>query len=262
MEIKQLHEIAQILREAYTLGPIEPLRSHLDGKDSKTAYAIQNINTQFWLECGRKIIGKKIGLTSVSVQVQLGVDQPDFGILFEDMQISNRGNLEDVMLIQPKVEAELAIQLSSDITDSNISFTDFIHAIKAIAPALEVVDSRIRDWKITFADTVADNGSSSYFVIGNWISPNNMDVYSCGMVLEKNKEICSLGAGAACLGHPYKAAFWLAKKLIEINQPLRANEIVLTGALGPMVSIAPGDHIKAIIGGIGKCEFNFMGGLM
>lgn len=254
---EKLYEAALRLRRAYGNSAIKPLREYVDITDSINAYAIQNLNTQFWLSQGRHIIGKKIGLTSSAVQKQLGVNQPDYGILFHDMKIDDEGSLQGQKLLQPKVEAEIAVRLCKDIDDPNIELAEFIESIDAIAPALEIVDSRIEDWKISFADTVADNGSSSHFVIGAWLQDKSIDLYSCGMVLEKNGEICSLGTGAACLGHPYKAGLWLAKKMIEINQPLKAGEILLTGALGPMVAIYPGDHIKAVIGGLGECEFHF-----
>lgn len=252
--VKAAHD----LRTAYLQGGISPLRNVLDGNDSDGAYAIQAINTRYWKSQGRRIVGKKIGLTAKSVQAQLGVDQPDFGILFDDMLIANGADLLSSKTLQPKAEAEIALMLHSDVTDPDIDLDGLVQAIGAVAPAIEIVDSRIRDWKITFADTVADNGSAAFYVVADqWLPLDQVDLYSCGMVMEVNGSIASLGAGAACLGHPLNAAHWLAKTMIKLGEPLRAGEVILSGALGPMVALKPGDHVRALIGGLGSCEFNF-----
>lgn len=249
---------AEGLRNAYRGGGISPLRNVLDGNDSDGAYAIQAINTRYWKSQGRRIVGKKIGLTAKSVQAQLGVDQPDFGILFDDMLIPTGGDLQASRTLQPKAEAEIALMLHSDITDPDIDMAGLALAVGVVAPAIEIVDSRICDWKITFADTVADNGSAAFYVVADrWLPLKEVDLYSCGMVMEINGTVASVGAGAACLGHPLNAALWLAKTMIKLGEPLRAGEVVLSGALGPMVALKPGDHVRAVIGGLGTCEFNF-----
>lgn len=251
--------LAARLRDAYAGGAVEPLRDGLAPDDASTAYAIQAINTRRWEGEGRRKIGRKIGLTARAVQAQLGVDQPDFGVLFDDMRIDDGGTLA-VHMLQPKAEAEIALVLGADLNGPDIMRADVEAATAHAVAAIEIVDSRIADWKISFADTVADNGSAAFFVLGGEKRPlAGLDLYTCGMVLEVNGEIASLGAGAACLGHPLEAALWLARTLAALGEPLRAGDILLTGALGPMVAIHPGDHVRARIGGLGSCAFTYSG---
>ena len=247
---------AERLRTAYTSGAIAPLRHVLDPTDADTAYAIQRINTDYWAQSGRTAIGRKIGLTAKSVQAQLGVDQPDYGVLFSDMQVENGQYLAPSKCLQPKAEAEIALILGEDLCAPDTSPEDVAAATAYAVAAIEIVDSRIADWKITFADTVADNGSSGFFVLGTEKHKlETLDLYTCGMALEINGDLASLGAGAACLGHPLNAAAWLASTLAARGEGLKKGDILLTGALGPMVALTPGDHVCAKIGGVGKCEF-------
>ncbi|RJF89297.1 2-keto-4-pentenoate hydratase [Oleomonas cavernae] len=248
--------VAQRLRDAYVTSAVPPLRDSLSPTDASGAYRVQSINTRFWQESGRRIVGRKIGLTAKAVQAQLGVDQPDFGVLFDDMAIPDGGTLDPAAVIQPKAEAEVALVLARDFDNLKATITDVINAVAYALPAIEIVDSRIADWKITFADTVADNGSSAFFVLGT--EPKllaGLDLRTCGMALEVDGNVASLGAGVACLGHPLNAAAWLARTLSAAGTPLRAGDIVLTGALGPMVPIVPGNRITAAIGGLGTCGF-------
>lgn len=254
----KLETAARMLRDAYRDGAVAPLRDIMDPTDANSAYAIQTINTRFWQYGGRRIVGRKVGLTSKAVQAQLGVGQPDFGVLFDDMQIPTRGTLLPSQTRQPKAEAEVAIILGSDIDDVDATPESLFAAADYAVAAIEIVDSRIADWKITFADTVADNGSSAFFVLGEAKKKlEDLDLYTCGMVLEVNGSVVSLGAGAACLGHPLNAAAWLARTLAAARDPLRAGEILLTGALGPMVALTPGDHVVAKIGGLGEASFHY-----
>ena len=254
-------EAAVRLRDAYRGKPVAPLRDLLGPVDADSAYAVQRINTRFWEAQGRRIVGRKIGLTASAVQRQLGVDRPDFGVLFQDMEIADGGILEAAEVIQPKAEAEVALIFGRDLDKRDATADDVFAAVDSAVAAIEIVDSRIADWKITFADTVADNGSSAFFVLGTERKPlPGLDLYTCGMALEVNGTIASLGAGAACLGHPLNAAAWLTRTLAERGEPLRAGDIVLTGALGPMVPLTRGAHIKAIIGGLGSVNFHFAGG--
>ncbi|WP_084397035.1 2-keto-4-pentenoate hydratase [Henriciella aquimarina] len=246
------------LLQAYDGNTIEPLRDIVSPTDVEGAYAIQAINTDYWQASGRRVVGRKIGLTAKSVQQQLGVDQPDFGVLFEDMRIANGGTLAPHRCIQPKAEAEIALVLAKDILAGHVTRSDIAEATDYALPAIEIVDSRISDWKITFADTVADNGSSAFFVLGEDKKKlDDLDLYTCGMALEANGEIASLGAGAACLGHPLDAAAWLGSTLAAHGTHLKAGDIVLTGALGPMVPLHPGDEVCARIGGVGTCRFTY-----
>ncbi|MBB6191274.1 2-keto-4-pentenoate hydratase [Sphingobium wenxiniae] len=250
-------ELADRLRAAYDAGAVAPLRDGLEPTDASGAYAVQAINTQVWQSEGRRIVGRKIGLTAQAVQTQLGVDQPDFGVLFADMEIANGGVLPFGKVLQPKAEAEIALILGNDVMDPGATAETIAAATDRAFAAIEIVDSRIADWKISFADTVADNGSSAFYVLGDAKPLNGLDLYSCGMVLEVNGQVASLGAGAACLGHPLNAAAWLARTLAALGEPLRAGDVVLTGALGPMVALNPGDEVKAIVGGLGSVGFRF-----
>ena len=246
------------LRDAYSGSVIPPLRGALEPNDADGAYAVQAINTRFWETAGRRIVGRKVGLTAKAVQQQLGVDQPDFGVLFDDMEIVDGGVIPSGRLIQPKAEAEIALILGADLAGPDISRADVEAAVAEAAAAIEIVDSRIADWKITFADTVADNGSSGMFVLSPARKPlAGLDLWTCGMALEVNGALASLGAGCACLGHPLNAATWLAQTLAARGEPLKAGDIILTGALGPMVPIGPGDSVRATIGGLGAVSFSY-----
>ncbi|AMK21923.1 2-keto-4-pentenoate hydratase [Sphingobium sp. TKS] len=256
--MSQQHIAAERLREAYSNGAVAPLRDILAVDDGAGAYAIQSINTRHWIDQGRRVAGRKVGLTAKAVQAQLGVDQPDFGVLFEDMAVADGGTVPVSRLLQPKAEAEVALILGADLPDRTVIREELEAAIAEVAAAIEIVDSRIADWKISFADTVADNGSSGLYVLSNTRHElAGLDLWTCGMVLEKNGEIASLGAGAACLGHPLNAAIWLANLLAEQGEPLRKGDLILTGALGPMVPIAAGDIVRATIGGLGTVSFSY-----
>lgn len=258
MPVPSYEDLALRLRNAYTSGAVLPLRDGLDPLDITGAYAVQTINTRFWARHGRRVVGRKAGLTAKAVQKQLGVDQPDFGVLFDDMRVPDRGRLDPALCLQPKAEAEIAFVLGADLTSPQTTAEQAGDAVATVHAAIEIVDSRIADWKITFADTVADNGSSAFFVLASEGKPlPGLDIWSAGMVMEINGQIVSLGAGAAALGHPLNAAAWLARALAERGEPLRAGDVVLAGALGPMVAIHPGDNVRAVVGGVGECSFTY-----
>ena len=248
--------IAERLRQAYSGGVIAPLRDGLAPLDAEGAYAVQAINTRIWRDEGRRLVGRKVGLTAKAVQTQLGVDQPDFGALFEDMALPDGGILRRDRVLQPKAEAEVALVLAQGLPDPATNAEAVFAACDHATAAIEIVDSRIADWKIAFADTVADNGSAALFVLGSTRRKlEGLDLYTCGMALEVNGTLASLGAGAACLGHPLEAAAWLARTLAARGEPLREGDLILTGALGPMIAVAPGDHVVARIGGLGETAF-------
>jgi len=181
-------------------------------------------------------------------------------VLFKDMMIESGGVLEASRVLQPKVEAEIAITLRRDLDNPEADIQDVIAATEYVLPAIEIVDSRIADWKICIADTVADNASSAFYVLGNEPRPiTGLDLWACGMVLEINGVVSSLGAGAACLGHPLNSAAWLARTLSNLKDPLRAGDVILTGALGPMAPIHPNAIVSTTIGGVGTCGFKYEG---
>lgn len=232
---------------------IAPLRDRLARTDVDGAYAIQEANTRAWLAEGRRLVGRKIGLTSLAVQAQLGVDQPDFGMLFADMAVGDGEPVAAGRLIQPKVEAEVALILGRDLTHERHTYADLIRATDYALPAIEVVDSRIANWNIRFVDTVADNASSGLFVLGS--QPRRLgelDLTACAMDMRQGDEVVSRGNGRACLGNPLNAAVWLADVMVRYGRPLQAGDIVLTGALGPMVNAGPGQTFVAEIAGLGS----------
>lgn len=246
------------LRGAYSGTTLPPLRDVLDPTDAVGAYAVQAANTAYWRAQGRRVVGRKVGLTSKAVQLQLGVDQPDFGVLFDDMAITDGSVLAASRVIQPKAEAEVAIVLARDLNSTTATADDIAAATDFACAAIEIVDSRIVDWKIAFADTVADNGSSAFFVLGSEQKKlAGLDLYTCGMAMTVNGAVVSIGAGAACLGHPLEAAAWLARTLAANGESLRAGDVILTGALGPMVALTPGDRVEAQIGGLGLVSFSY-----
>lgn len=256
--MKQSYETtAERLRTAYTKGQIAALRDTLAPDDIDGGYAIQTINTVHWQSAGRRQIGRKIGLTSTAVQKQLGVSQPDYGVLFEDMALPQGGVVSVERLLQGKAEAEIAVVLGRDIDNPNPTMLEIIRAVDYVLPAIEICDSRILDWRISIADTIADNASSAFFVLGEQPRRlDSVDLRMCGMVLEVNGTCESLGVGAACLGHPLNAALWLARTLAARAEPLRAGEVILTGALGPMTPLRKGSRVRAEIAGLGHVAFS------
>jgi 2-keto-4-pentenoate hydratase len=250
--------LARRIRDAYSGSPLAPLRGDLGPTDADGAYTVQTINTRFWEAQGRRIVGRKAGLTALAVQQQLGVDQPDFGVLFDDMRVADGGSLNPSRCIQAKAEAEIAFVLGADLPSPDTTPDEAAAAIAGVHAAIEIVDSRIADWKITFADTVADNGSSAFFVLADeGLRLTGIDLEGAGMEMRVNDAVASTGVGAAALGNPLNAAAWLARTLAARAEPLKAGDILLAGALGPMVTLAPGDRIEATIKGIGSCSFTF-----
>lgn len=251
-------ELAARLRDAYTGGAVPPLRDGLDPLDVSGAYSVQELNTRYWQTQGRRIVGRKAGLTAKSVQQQLGVDQPDFGTLFSDMRIADGGNLDPAVCLQPKAEAEIGFVLAADLPLDTTTKEQVAAAVASVHAAIEIVDSRIADWKITFADTVADNGSSAFFVLADEGRPlTGLDLPSAAMKMSVNGTEASTGAGAAVMGNPLEAAAWLARTLASRGAPLKAGDVLLAGALGPMVALTPGDVVRAEVSGIGSCSFSY-----
>ncbi|MDR6775320.1 fumarylacetoacetate hydrolase family protein [Azospirillum sp. BE72] len=235
-----------------------PVRLLLGESGVEAAYAVQERNTERRLAEGARLVGRKIGLTAKSVQAQLGVDQPDYGMLFHDMDVANGGEIPWGRLIQPKVEAEIAFILGRDLDDDRLTTADLLSAIAWAVPALEIVDSRVEGWNIRIADTVADNASSGLFVLGHEMRRlDALDLIGCGMALERDGELVSSGAGAACLGSPVNAALWLARVMARAGRPLKAGDVVLSGALGPMVPATPGAAFEARIEGLGTVRVGF-----
>jgi 2-keto-4-pentenoate hydratase len=248
-----LDAVAARLRAAYdNYEAIAPVRDELPAGDIDTAYAVQQHNTDHWLAQGRRIVGRKIGLTSEAVQRQLGVDQPDFGALFDDMLLRDGDTIPYRAVLQPRAEAEIALVLAEPIKDPDITVDALAASVDAVAAAIEIVGSRIAGWDISIVDTIADNASSGMFVLSSdRVDPTTIDLGAVTMTLTVDGEPASSGTGAACLGHPYNAALWLAKRMIAEGTPLQAGEIIMSGALGPMTDFRPATTVRVEISGLG-----------
>lgn len=261
---QRIKAVADQLWQAAASGqPIAPVRTQIeaaaiDGDLLAAAYAVQQLVTQRRLQAGARLVGRKIGLTSLAVQKQLGVDSPDFGALFADMAVGDGEEIAWSRLMQPKVEAEIALVLARDLRHDKHTVADLIGATAYALPAIEVVGSRIANWDIRLLDTVADNASASLFVLGTRpVKLSKLDLAGCGMVMERRGEPVSVGAGAACLGNPLNAAVWLADVLARMGTPLVAGDVLMTGALGPMAVVEPGDVFSAQIEGLGAVRAAF-----
>jgi 2-keto-4-pentenoate hydratase len=240
-----------------TASPCTGVSDLLGPDDIHAAYEVQSVLTQRRLASGARIIGRKIGLTSAAVQRQIGVDRPDFGVLFDDMRYDDGATIPIGRLLQPKAEAEVAFLLARDVT--NTSDPDSIRAAVALAfPALEIVDSRIADWRIGITDTIADNASSGVFVVGTTGTPlDAVEPADVTMTMRRGGEVVSRGTGRDCLGDPLNALAWLAATAIDVGTPLRAGDLVLSGALGPMVDVRAGDLFDATVTPLGTVMVRF-----
>ena len=240
-----------------TQTPCGPVRD-LIGDDVASAYAVQRAGIARRLDGGATVVGRKVGLTSPAVQAQLGVDQPDLGVLLDDMAYADGAQVPLDGLLQPKVEAEVAFVLGADLVDGDLGPEQVRAAVDHAVAAIEIVDSRIAGWDITFADTVADNGSSALYVLGT--TPRTLtevEPVDVEMTMTRNGEVVSTGNGAACLGDPLLALAWLARTAREFGEPLRAGQVILSGALGPMVAVEAGDAFEAQISGLGSVSVTF-----
>ena len=237
---------------------VAPVRDRLAEGGIDAAYAVQDAITVADIAEGRRLVGRKIGLTSPAVQRQLGVAEPDYGMLFADMNRDEREGIAIDRLVAPKVEAEIAFVIGRALDRPAPTIADVICAIEFALPALEIVDSRVAGWDISILDTVADNASSALFVLGG--TPTRLsadDLAIAGMVLEADGDPVSFGAGAACLGHPVVAVRWLAARMQALGRPLGEGDIVLSGALGPMIAAKAGTSYEARINGVGTVRASF-----
>lgn len=249
-------ELYQALVDAKT---VRPLSERHPDMTIEEAYQVQQQLMKLRLQAGEKIIGKKIGVTSKAVMNMLGVFQPDFGYLTDGMVYNEGQAIPMSRLIQPKAEGEIAFVLKKTLKGPGISSADVLAATEGVMACFEIVDSRIHDWKIKIQDTVADNASCGVFVLGDrLIDPRNVDLNTCGMVIEKNGDIVATGAGAAALGAPANAVAWLANTLGRLGIALEAGEVVMSGSLAIMVPVAAGDNLRVTIGGIGSCSVRFV----
>jgi 2-keto-4-pentenoate hydratase len=249
--------IARRILQAYeTRQPIGPVRGEITGVSE--AYAVQQAALQIWHERGRIVAGHKIGLTSKPVQTQLGVDEPDFGTLFSDMILESGALVELERVLQPRVEAEIAFVLKSDLYGDRISPDAVVAATDYVCPAIEICGSRIAGWDIKIEDTIADNASSGLVVLGSTRhKPVLADLAAVAMKITQNRAVAGEGQGAACLGNPAIAVAWLAEALTRFGGGLKAGELVMSGALSKMLSAAPGDEFRADFGAMGSVSVDF-----
>ncbi|MFJ4376296.1 2-keto-4-pentenoate hydratase [Pseudomonas japonica] len=255
-----LHAAAEALARARdSRTPCPRVSERFDIHSLADAYAIQDLNTRAALAAGRRLSGRKIGLTSLAVQQQLGVDQPDFGMLFADMEYRDGDAIDSSRLIQPKAEGEIAFVLGRDLPQVDTTLAELLRAVDHVLPALEIVDSAIEDWKITLVDTVADNASSGLYVLGKTpVSLAGLDLTLEGMLLEKNAAQAAIGLGAACMGNPLDACLWLARTMAAAGRPLQAGDVLLSGALGPMVQVSAGDSLRLRLTRLGEVSCRFV----
>jgi 2-oxopent-4-enoate/cis-2-oxohex-4-enoate hydratase len=233
------------------------------GLDVEGAYAVQQLNVQRKLAAGARLVGRKVGITSRAVMDWLKVNEPDFGALLDTMLVDYGGACERASLLQARVEGEVAFVLDRDLDDEGVTAVDVVRATAWVSASIEIIDSRVRDWKLTLVDTVADNASSARFVVSSTKrSLTGLDLPLVGCALRKNGRVVSTGAGAACLGNPVNAVAWLARTLVKVGTPLRAGDVVLSGALCPVVPVEAGDVIELQVGssgsaGVGRCSVRF-----
>jgi 2-keto-4-pentenoate hydratase len=259
LEETRLADLAARLRTAEDERvPIGPLTEEIPELTVADAYRIQQINVHRRKEEGGLVRGRKVGLTSLAMQQQLGVDEPDFGALFADMVVEEGDAVPVSELIAPRIEAEIAFVMESDLQGPGVSSADALRAVAGAMPALEIIDSRVADWKIKLPDTIADNASSARVVCGGRLTPvAELDLRTIGMVLSVDGEVAATGAGAAVLGNPIRCVAWLANKLGEFGVPLRAGDLVLAGALHAAVGVAAGVSVHAEFAELGSVTTRF-----
>ncbi|MFI5622230.1 2-keto-4-pentenoate hydratase [Nocardioides sp. NPDC051685] len=247
----------RLLTAAATGIPVPPMRDLLDATDLVTAYAIQERLTAARVAGGATIVGRKIGLTSQAVREQIGVDTPDFGVLFDDMAYGAGDVIPADAILQPRAEAEIAFVLADDLADGDLSYDQVREAIDYAVAAIEICGSRIADWKISFGDTVADNASAGAYVLGT--ERRGLDEFEprdVTMSMSIDDEEVSTGTGAACLDDPVNAVQWLARYARDFGEPLRAGQLILSGALGPMRPIVPSNTVRSTVSGLGSVTFS------
>ena len=254
-----IRHLGDELYEAWKAGrAVDPLTNRESAIGLDDAYRVQLQVVARRVEAGERVVGKKIGVTSQAVMDMLQVDQPDFGHLLSGMAYNDGDTVPLARTLLPRGEGEIAFVMKHDLAGPGLTNADVLRATECVMPCFELVDSRIRDWKIRIQDTVADNGSSYAFVLGDRaIDPRRIDLTTAGMTLEKNGEIIGTGAGAASLGNPVNAVTWLANTLGRYGIALKAGEVILSGSLSIMFPVAPGDSIRMSLGGIGSCSARF-----
>ena len=239
--------------------PVDPITSRESGITIEDAYQIQLRMVAHRIGAGDRVVGAKIGITSKAVMDMLGVNRPDFGHLLSSMVVNEGEPVETAKLIAPRAEAEVAFVLSRDLTGPGVTAADVLRATDCVLPCFEIVDSRIRDWKIKIQDTIADNASCGVFLLGGTRkSPRQLDLALAGMVLEKNGEVVSTSAGASVQGSPVNAVAWLANTLGRLGLGLKAGDVILSGSQSPLFPVKAGDSLHCSVGGLGSTSVRFI----
>jgi 2-keto-4-pentenoate hydratase len=246
--------VAGELLDAYRTGTtLAPLTSTYEGLTVDEAYAVQQAQADTRIAGGARLVGYKIGLTSTVARQQLGIDRPDYGQLFTDMVHAADEPIAVSRFLQPCAEPEVALVLRDELRGPGLSVADVLGATAYALPAIEIIDSRITDWRITLADTVADNASSGGLVLGSTPTPvTGFDLSLLGCVLRRNGRIEQTGSAAAVLGSPWHAATWLANTLTARGARLMPGHIILTGTMTAAIAVAAGDAVTATIDRLGS----------
>ena len=238
--------------------PLSPLTAAHPDVDVVDAYEIQLINIRQRLARGARIFGHKVGLSSAAMQTMMGVDEPDYGHLLADMEVFEDVPVPAGRYLHPRVEVEVGFVLADDLPGAGCTEDDVLAATAAYAPAIELIDTRIRDWKIALCDTIADNASSAGFVLGGQrVSPGDIDIQNIDAVLTRNGEVVAEGRSDAVLGNPVAAVAWLARKVDSFGVRLRAGDIVLPGSCTRAIDARPGDAFVADFAGLGTVRLSF-----
>ena len=255
----RIAEMAKIIVQARTdLVQIPPLRETHGLATVEDAYAVQAAAFDHWCAQGRRCIGRKIGLTSKVVQAQLGIDQPDFGTLWGDYALTEGQVVDMRRFMQPKIELEVAFVMKRGVDDPQVPMQVLMHSIAYAVPAVEIVDTAIRDWNIRLVDTVADNASGGGIVLGLGAKAlGDVDLRLAGGILSSDGVVRSSGIGADCMGHPLNAVLWLARKMASVGKPLAEGDLVMSGAFGAMVPVTAGKVYFGEIAGFAPIQVAF-----
>ena len=254
-----INRAAELLYQAHQARvPINPLTERYPGMDLAAAYAVQQVNLRRRLTVGAVLVGHKVGLTSKPMQDLLGVGEPDFGYILGDMVLGNGSAVPAAAFCAPRVEPEVAFLLRKPLRGPGVMVDDVRAATEAVAPALEVVDSRIADWKLTLADTVADNASSGAVVLGDWVPySDDIDLPTAGASLRLNDTEIDSGLGSAVMGDPAVAVAWLANAVAGFGTEILPGQFVMSGSFTSAAFVHPGDETATTITGLGTVSLTF-----
>ncbi|RDW20119.1 4-oxalocrotonate decarboxylase [Oceanobacillus arenosus] len=261
LKTDSIYTLATHLFEAEKQGySVAQLSEKYPEMDEVTAYKIQDRLIEKKIEEEiTKISGYKLGLTSKAKQIMIGVDEPTYGVLLENMELEQDKPISITPLIHAKVEPEIAFVFKKEVKGPHVTVAQILDATKYVVPSLEIIDSRYNGFKMTHSDGIADNSSSSRYIVGDrFYDPAKFDLRLTGMVFKKNGEVAATAAGAAVMGHPARAVAWLANKLYRVDKSIKPGEIVLSGSLTTSITIEPGDHFSASFDGMGTVEAAFV----